>query len=72
MNCTPCAGRPSGATATRRLVQQYAASFIVHGGASTGGELPQFIKHEFDAVLECGIAAHGFLRLGCRVGTHTV
>ena len=28
-------------------------------------ELPRFIKNEFDAFLECGILAHGFLRLRC-------
>ena len=51
-------------TTLYRLVQQQAASFIVHTEASTGGELPRFIKDEFDAFLECGIPAHGFLRLG--------
>ena len=48
-----------------RLVQQHAASFIAHTEASTGSELPRFIKDEFDAFLECGILAHGFLRLRC-------
>ena len=28
-------------------------------------DLPQFVKDEFDAFLECGILAHGFLRLRC-------
>ena len=27
--------------------------------------LPQFVRDEFDAFLECGILAHGFLRLRC-------
>ena len=48
-----------------RLVQQHAASFIAQTEASTGAELPRFIKDEFDAFLECGILAHGFLRLRC-------
>ncbi|HRH88296.1 MAG TPA: hypothetical protein PLO41_15725 [Rubrivivax sp.] len=48
-----------------RLVQQHAASFIAHTEASTGAELPRFIKDEFDAFLECGILADGFLRLQC-------
>ena len=48
-----------------RLVQRYAASFIAHTEASTGAELPRFIKEEFDAFLECGFLAHGFLRLRC-------
>ena len=52
-------------TTLYRLVQQRAASFIAHTEASTGEELPRFIKDEFDAFLECGILAHGFLRLRC-------
>ncbi len=52
-------------TTLYRLVQQHAASFIAHTEASTGSELPRFIKEEFDAFLECGILAHGFLRLRC-------
>jgi len=56
--------RPESTT-LYRLVQQHAASFIAHTEASTGSELPRFIKDEFDAFLECGILAHGFLRLHC-------
>ena len=52
-------------TTLYRLVRQHAASFIAHTEASTGAELPRFIKEEFDAFLECGILAHGFLRLRC-------
>ena len=48
-----------------RLVQQHAASCAAHTEASTGAELPRFIRDEFDAFLECGILAHGFLRLRC-------
>jgi Transposase zinc-binding domain len=33
--------------------------------AATGTGLPKFVKDEFDAFLECGILAHGFLRLRC-------
>ena len=35
-----------------RLVQQHGASFIAYTEASTGAELPRFIKDEFDAFLE--------------------
>src|SRR5437870_33364 len=31
--------------------------------AATG--LPAYVQREFDAYLQCGILAHGFLRLGC-------
>ena len=37
-------------------------------GGQEGGrraDLPQFVKDEFDATLECSILAHGFLRLRC-------
>jgi hypothetical protein len=44
-------------------VRQDAASFIAHTEVSTGSELPRFIKDEFEAFLECGILAHGFLWL---------
>ena len=52
-------------TTLYRLVQQHAASFIAHTEAGTGSELPRFIKDEAEAFLECGILAHGFLRLRC-------
>jgi acyl-coenzyme A thioesterase PaaI-like protein len=52
-------------TTLNRLVQQHTASFIAHTEASTGAELPRFIKDECDAFLECGILTHGFLRLRC-------
>ena len=56
---------PPGADQLYRVGQQHAGSFIAHTEASTGAELPRFIKDEFDAFLECGILAHGFLRLRC-------
>ena len=48
-----------------RLVQQHAATFFEQAQAAAGTDLPQFVKDEFDAFLECGILAHGFLRLRC-------
>ena len=52
-------------TTLYRLVQQHFATFIAVTEVATGGDLPQFVKDEFDAFLECGILAHGFLRLRC-------
>ena len=52
-------------TTLYRLVQEHAESFFAHVEAETGASLPQFVKEEFDAFLECGILAHGFLRLRC-------
>ncbi len=52
-------------TMLQRLVQQHAQSFFAQTEEATGASLPQFVKDEFDAYLECGILAHGFLRLRC-------
>jgi hypothetical protein len=32
--------------------------------------LPEFVKDEFEAYLECGILAHGFLRVRCAGCAH--
>jgi Transposase zinc-binding domain/Putative transposase len=50
-------------TTLYRLVQENVATFFAQVELASGTELPQFIKDEFDAFLECGILAHGFLRL---------
>ena len=52
-------------TTLYRLVQRHAATFFAQTGAAAGADLPQFVKDEFDAFLECGILARGFLRLRC-------
>ena len=49
-----------GQTTLYRLVQQYAKSYFAQTEEATGASLPQFVKDEFDAFLECGILAHGF------------
>jgi len=54
-----------GQTTLYRLVQQHAATFFAQTEEATGASLAQFIKDKFDAFLECGILAHGFLRLRC-------
>jgi hypothetical protein len=46
-------------------VQQHTATFFAQAEETTGAGLPQFVRDEFDAFLECGILAHGFLRLRC-------
>ena len=48
-----------------RLVQQHAQTLFAQTEAATGAGLPQFVKDEFDVYVECGILAHGFLRLRC-------
>lgn len=52
-------------TTLYRLAQQHAAIFFEQAEAAAGADLPQFVRGEFDAFLECGILAHGFLRLRC-------
>ena len=41
-------------TTLYRLVQQHAATFLAHAEDAAGADLPQFVKDEFDAFLECG------------------
>ena len=45
-----------------RLVQQHLNTFLALAAAA---DLPDFVKDEFAAYLDCGILAHGFLRLRC-------
>jgi Transposase zinc-binding domain len=52
-------------TTLHRLVQQHAPTSFAEVEAAAGADLPQSVKAEFDAFLEGGILAHGFLRLRC-------
>ena len=52
-------------TTLYQVVQEHLETFLAQVQAETGARLPEFIKDEFDAFLECGILAHGFLRLRC-------
>ncbi len=47
-------------TTLYRLVQQHAATFIAQAEDAAGADLPQFVKDEFDAFLECGINLRRF------------
>ena len=57
-------------TTLYQLVQEHLDTFLAQVEAQTGAALPEFVKDEFDAFLECGILAHGFLRLRCAACTH--
>ncbi|MGH8656561.1 MAG: hypothetical protein ACREYE_32195 [Gammaproteobacteria bacterium] len=48
-------------TVLYQLVQEHLGTFLAQVEAETGVDLPDFIKAEFDAFLECGILAHGHL-----------
>ena len=52
-------------TTLYRLVREHLETFLAQVEAGGTASLPQFVKDEFDAFLECGILAHGFLRLRC-------
>ena len=57
-------------TTLYQVVQEHLESFLAQVEAETGASLPDFVKDEFDAFLECGILAHGFLRLRCTQCAH--
>ena len=57
-------------TVLYQLVQEHIEAFFAQVEAETGSGLPDFVKDEFDAFLECGVLAHGFLRLRCADCTH--
>lgn len=48
-----------------KLVQEHIEAFFAQIETETGSGLPDFVKDEFDAFLECGVLAHGFLHLRC-------
>src|SRR3954466_14677628 len=57
-------------TTLYQVVQEHLESFLAQVETETGASLPDFVKDEFDAFLECGILAHGFLRLRCAQCAH--
>jgi Transposase zinc-binding domain len=74
----PSSGRERGDAGW--LVQEHLETFLAQVERETGSGLPDFVREEFDAslslgadsdtslylaYLECGILAHGFLRLRC-------
>jgi hypothetical protein len=52
------------------LVREHLETFLAQVEATTGTGLPGFVKDEFEAFLECGILAHGFLRVRCADCAH--
>ncbi len=46
-------------TTLYQLVQEHLETFLAQVELETGAGLPDFVKDEFDAFLECGILAHG-------------
>jgi len=52
------------------LVRGHLETFLAQVGAKTGTGRTECVKDEFDAFLECGILAHGFLRVRCADCAH--
>lgn len=52
------------------LVREHLEAFLAQAEARTGTSLPGFVRDEFEAFLECGILAHGFLRVRCAGCAH--
>ena len=53
-------------TTLYRIVESHLNPFLAFVDTQTGGSgLPTFVTDEFDAILACGILAHGLLRLRC-------
>src|SRR5258705_7107675 len=57
-------------TTLYQIVQEQLETFLAQAEAKTGAGLPEFVKDEFEAFLECGILAHGFLRVRCAGCAH--
>ncbi len=57
-------------TTLYQVVQQQLETFLAQVQAQTGSGLPAFVKAEFEAFLQCGILAHGFLRVRCAECAH--
>ena len=57
-------------TTLYQVVQEHLENFLAQVEAEPGASLPDFVKDEVDAFLECGILAQGFLRLRCGECAH--
>jgi hypothetical protein len=57
-------------TTLHHLVREHLETVLAQAQARTGTGLPEFVREEFEAFLECGILAHGFLRLRCADCAH--
>jgi hypothetical protein len=52
------------------LVREHLETFLAQVEARAGTGLPEFVRDEFETFLECGILAHGFLRVRCADCAH--
>ncbi len=52
------------ATVLHRVMREHLETFLAEAGMS-GDRFPRYVEQEFRDYLECGILAHGFLRVKC-------
>ena len=58
--------RDPGETVLYRVIAEHLETFVATLAADPIAKgLPDYVTEEFDAYLQCGILAHGFVRLGC-------
>jgi hypothetical protein len=58
-------------TVLYKVIAAHLETFLVSLDADPAAKgLPAYVQHEFYAYLQCGILAHGFLRLGCDTCKH--
>jgi hypothetical protein len=57
-------------TLLHRLVREHLVPFLAQVEARNGTGLPAFVRDEFEDFLQCGILAHGFLRVRCADCAH--
>jgi hypothetical protein len=49
-----------------RIVREHLASILAEAAERyPSGDLPKFIRGEFDRYLRCGLLCHGFARVRC-------
>ena len=58
------------ATTLYQVVPEQIETFLAEVETKNHAGLPEFVKDEFEAFLECGILAHGFLRVRCADCAH--
>jgi ribosomal protein S27E len=69
-HCVHYPRRRQEETLLYQLVQEHTESFFAQVEAETGVSLPEFVKAEFEAFLECSVLAQGFLRVRCADCAH--
>jgi hypothetical protein len=65
--------RDPSSTVLYQVIADHLETFLATLDADpTATGLPGYVKEEFYASLQCGILAHGFVRLGCDTCPHTM